>query len=190
MVGLCIGTNHSNPWYYKCIQFKTIKDMKNTGKVIFILIVLSFVAMASTCKNEDENHHRTIEVINNSEKAIYANFDFAYPDTLAPGVPSSSEPSIYKVEPHERNTSALWQRDFWELIFRDFRYEKQIPSDTLMVFIFDVELLDSHTTHINNTVIQRYDLSLQDLQRINWTLTYPPSPNMSAIKMYPPYGSE
>lgn len=163
--------------------------MKNTGKITIILMVLSFVLMANTCNKEDENHHNTIEVINNSEKAIYAYFDFAYPDTLAPiGVPSSSEPSIYKVEPNKRNRTALWQRDFWELIFSDFRYEKQILSDTLMVFIMDAELLEAHTTHVNNTIIQPYDLSLQDLQRVNWTLTYPLSPNMSAIKMYPPYG--
>lgn len=48
----------------------------------------------------------------------------------------------------------------------------------------------SHTTHINNTIIQRYDLSLQDLQDANWMLTYPPSPNMRTIKMWPPYGSK
>lgn len=160
--------------------------MKNTGKITIILMVLSFVFMANTCNKEDENHHKTIEVVNNSEKAIYAYFDVAYPDTLAlSGVPSSSEPSIYKVEPHKRNKTALWQNTFWEVIFRDGR---RILSDTLMVFIMDAELLESNTTHVNNTIIQRYDLSLQDLQRINWTLTYPPSPNMSAIKMYPPYG--
>jgi len=31
-------------------------------------------------------------------------------------------------------------------------------------------------------------LSLQDLQHVNWMLTYPPSPHMSAIKMWPPFG--
>jgi len=146
--------------------------MKNTGIITIILMVLSFVFMANACDKEDENHHNTIEVINNSEKAIYAYFDFAYPDTLAlTGVPSSSEPSIYKIEPHKRNTTALWQKTFWEVIFRD---GWRIPSDTLMVFIMDAELLESNTTHVHNTIIQRYDLSLQDLQRVNWTLTYPP----------------
>ena len=160
--------------------------MKNTRKITIILMVLSFVFIASTCNKEDENHHSTIEVINNSEKAIYAYFGVEYPDTLDRiGIPSSSEPSIYKVEPHKRNRTALWQNTFWEVIFRDGRL---IPSDTLMIYIFDAKLLDSNTTHVDNTIIQRYDLSLQDLQRINWILTYPPAPNMSAIKMYPPHG--
>jgi hypothetical protein len=160
--------------------------MENIGKTMIVLMILSFVFMANTCNKEDEIHHKTIGIINNSEKAIYTYFNFAYPDTLAlTGVPSSSEPSIYKVEPQKKNTTALWQRIFWEIIFKDGR---RIPSDTLMIFIMDAELLESKSTPINNTIIQRYDLSLQDLQRVNWTLTYPPSPNMSAIKMYPPYG--
>lgn len=55
--------------------------------------------MVNACKKEDENHHRTIEVINNSEKAIYTYFGGAYPDTLFDiRVPSSSDPSIYKVK--------------------------------------------------------------------------------------------
>lgn len=159
--------------------------MKNIGKTMIVLMILSFVFMASTCNKEDEFHHKTIEITNNSEKAIYAYFGFAYPDTLDFfGVPSSSEPSIYKIETQESNTSALWQRTFWEIIFKD---ERDIPSDTLMVFILDAELLESETGHINNTIIQRYDLSLRDLQRTNWKLAYPPSENMKSIKMYPPY---
>ena len=159
--------------------------MKNIGKIMINLIVLSFVLTANTCNKEDENHHKTIGIINNSEKAIYAYFDVTYPDTLGlTGVPPSSEPSNYKAEPQKSNTTALWQDTFWEVLFRDGRL---ISSDTLMVFIMDAELLESNATHVNNTIIQRYDLSWQDLQRVNWTLTYPPSPNMSAIKMYPPY---
>lgn len=159
--------------------------MKKTGEMTFILMVLSFVFMANSCNKEDENHHNTIEVINSSGKAIYTYFSSAYPDTLGyvGGVPSP--PSIYKVEPHEINRTALWRRSFWEAIFRDGR---QIPSDTLMVYIYDAELLDTHAVHVTDAIIQRYDLSLQDLQHVNWMLTYPPSPNMSAIKMYPPLG--
>jgi hypothetical protein len=158
--------------------------MKNTGKIMIILMVLSFIFMANTCNKEDENHHRTIEIINNSERAIYACFNVTYPDTLGDVGGLTSQPQIYKVESYAKNRRALGDQEFWEVIFRDGR---RIPSDTLMVFIMDAELLESHTTHVNNTIIRRYDLSLQDLQHVNWTLTYPPSPNMSAIKMYPSY---
>jgi hypothetical protein len=159
--------------------------MKNTGKIMIVLMALSFVLMANTCNKEDEDHHKTIEIINNSEKDIYVYPQMTYPDTLGDVGGLTSQPQIYKVESHTRNRSALRDQSSWEDIFRA---KWRIPSDTLMVFIMDAELLESNTIHVNNTIIQRYDLSLQDLQYVNWTLTYPPSPNMSAIKMYPPFG--
>lgn len=149
-------------------------------------MLLSFVFMAFKCSKDDEDNHSTITMINNSEKEIYTYFGGSYPDTLQDvGVPSSSEPSIYKVASHERNATALWMSPSWEIVLCDRR---QIPSDTLMVFVYDAELLDSKTSNVYDAVIQRYDLSLQDLQQLNWTLTYPPSSDMRNIKMYPPYG--
>lgn len=166
--------------------------MKNSATITIVLMVLFCVFMANSCvMKEDENHHRTIEVINNSEKAIYTYLGLFYPDTLfeAGRIPSSSEPSIYKVLPHERNRSALnMARVYWETIFKD---GSQIPSDTLMIYIYDAELWESKTfNHIYKTVIQRYDVSLQDLQGLNWKISYPPAEEMKNIKMYPPYKKE
>lgn len=159
--------------------------MKNIIKAIIILMILFFAFLANTCDKEHENYHKTIEIINNSDKAVYAYFNRSYPDTLAfTGIPSSSEPSIYKIESYKRNKTALWQNTFWEVSFKDRRL---IPSDTLMIFIVDAKLWESNTVHLNNTIIQRYDLSLRDLQQVNWILNYPPSENMKNIKMYPLY---
>lgn len=162
--------------------------MKNSATITIVLMVLFCVFMANSCvMKEDENHHRTIEVINNSEKAIYTYFGGAYPDTLF-DIRVPSPRSIYKVDPYERNTTALWNRDYWE---SDFKVGWIIPSDTLMIYIYDAALLDSKTfTHIKSTVIQRYDLSLQDLQWLNWKISYPPSEAMKNIKMYPHYKKE
>ena len=157
------------------------------SKNIFILLILPFVLMATMCQGEDENHHKSIRFTNNTDKAIYVIPSFAYPDTLngtGMGRGGLNMPYKYKILPGTENRDALRMREFWEVIFSD---ERRIPSDTLMVYVFDAELLESQTTNIVNTIIQRYDLSLQDLQYLNWTLTYPPSPNMSSIKMYPPY---
>ena len=157
--------------------------MKISDKMTFILISLYTISIASTCNKEDEKHHKTIRFINNTDKSIYVDGSNSYPDTLnnqLGGV--ETQPQFFKVYPNTENREALHQRDFWEVEFIN------IPSDTLMVYVFDADLLEAHTTHVNNTIIQRYDLSLQDLQYVNWTLTYQPSPNMSDIKMYPPYG--
>ena len=34
-------------------------------------------------------------------------------------------------------------------------------------------------------VLARYDLSLEDLERLNFELSYPPDNRMQGIKMYP-----
>ena len=154
--------------------------MKNTGKITIILLV--FAAFSSTCVREDENHHKTIRFVNKSNIPIYIYGSYSYPDTLNNRLGSSYH--LYRAEANTENTSALRRRDFWEVTFRN------IPSDTLMVYVFDAELVDSHSTHGHNTIIRRYDLSLQDLQLLDWTLYYPPTVAMKDIKMWPPYGSD
>lgn len=35
-------------------------------------------------------------------------------------------------------------------------------------------------------VVQRYHLTIKDLERLNWTVTYPPTENMKGVSMWPP----
>ena len=57
-----------------------------------------------------------------------------------------------------------------------------------MIFVFDAKKLEVKNDHVDNAFLMRYDVSLQDLQRVNWYLTYPPNISMKAIKMWPRYG--
>ncbi len=71
----------------------------------------------------------------------------------------------------------------WEEI-----YKSKVPNDTLSIFIFHSDTLSKYTwAEIGRdyNVLQRYDLSLQDLKNVNFFLTYPPGINMNGIKMYP-----
>ncbi|MDR0872653.1 MAG: hypothetical protein LBN27_04180 [Prevotellaceae bacterium] len=130
-----------------------------------------------------------IKFVNKSGISVYINKSFEYPDTIV-GTPA---PTYWqkKVVSGETNTYALNLFDIsWETQFRG----KGIPSDTLMVFVFDANKLDSlykesSSVDVFSTLLKRYDLSLQDLQQVNWVLTYPPSTEMKYIKMYPPYGN-
>lgn len=160
--------------------------MKNTFKLL--IISLALVVISCACQREDANHHWTIGFINKSKVPIYVDGSFSYPDTLFNWSIEAlaSQPHRYKIEPDNENRIALQQRTFYENIFIDGR---QIPSDTLIVFVFDAEQLVFQTPddHINKSIIQYYYLSLADLKYLNWKLTYPPTPEMSTIKMYPPY---
>ncbi|MCK9618285.1 MAG: hypothetical protein M0R21_10685 [Lentimicrobiaceae bacterium] len=143
-------------------------------KNIFIFFTC-ILFISSTCEREDSDCHKTIQFINNSNKSLYLMGDLYYPDTLDFIHSSSPEPesTIYKVYPNKNNTKALRRRVCFEDAFDD---GMSIPSDTLMVYVFDAEIIEkipwSSVTHYY-LVLKRYDLSLQDLQRMNWTITYP-----------------
>ena len=36
-------------------------------------------------------------------------------------------------------------------------------------------------------ILQRYDLSIAELEKLNWTIYYPPTEAMKDFYMYPPY---
>ena len=73
----------------------------------------------------------------------------------------------------------------WEYIYKNI-----IINDTMSVFIFDSEILENiewKEIRDNYMILKRYDLSLEDLQKLDFTLYYPPTEAMKDIKMYPPY---
>lgn len=75
------------------------------------------------------------------------------------------------------------------MAFFEDAFGSKIKSDTLMVYIFDVSKLDANSS-VGDALIQRYDLSLPDLQQLNWKLTYPPDIRMKYVKMWPPYNGQ
>jgi len=59
-----------------------------------------------------------------------------------------------------------------------------LHPDTLKIYLFLEEI------NKNYNILRRYDVSLQNMRQLNWTIVYPPDETMKNIKMYPPYGSE
>ena len=59
-------------------------------------------------------------------------------------------------------------------------------SDTLWIYVLDSVKLNSGVTSLD-AVRQCYGVTLNDLYRLNWTVSYPPTPEMKNIKMYPAY---
>jgi len=138
-----------------------------------LYILLSVTLLASACKKEDESCHKTIKIVNQSDKSIYVECTYGHPDTayfVYEPNPALS-PEMYKVSSGETNSRALWSRNCWETNF-----EVYLPSDTLMIYVFDAQVLETtpwDTVKANYLVLKRYDLSLQDLEKMDWTITYP-----------------
>ena len=64
--------------------------------------------------------------------------------------------------------------------------------DTMSVFFFSKETIESHSwddiVH-SYLVTQRYDFSKDDIKRIKGVIYFPPTSQMSGIKMWPQYGT-
>jgi hypothetical protein len=64
--------------------------------------------------------------------------------------------------------------------------------DTLKLFILDyakIMNMDAFPDLVpfDSVFLQRYDLTIKDLDRLGWRLSYPPDERMKDVKMYPPY---
>ena len=63
-------------------------------------------------------------------------------------------------------------------------------DDTIRVFIFDLEILENTDWSVirdQYLVKQRYDFTKEQLRGLTLRFSYPPTPEMKDIKMWPPY---
>lgn len=130
---------------------------------IFILLILA----VSGCRKD--YYDTRLNFVNNSDSSIYVSISDFYKDTsyvyvnYYPG----NAPEKYKIQPYETKTS-IKPIGTWERV-----YEEQ---DTLAFYVFDAQVIETtpwDTVKAKYLVLKRYDLSLDDLQRMNWIITYP-----------------
>ena len=113
--------------------------------------------MAIKCEKAYENY---FTIKNNSNTDIYYLPSFSYPDTLLKQ--SEYPPAGYKILKHS---------------------EEEIPATplfdmnkTLIIFIFDADTIENvpwDTIVKNYYILKRYEVTEQDLENLNWTITYP-----------------
>uniref|UniRef100_A0AB33JEV0 Lipoprotein n=4 Tax=unclassified Prevotella TaxID=2638335 RepID=A0AB33JEV0_9BACT len=156
---------------------------------LFISKLLLLCIFISCRPIEDENHHHRITFYNSIASKLYVVEEINYPDTTVNHLYVLRQPEIYRVDPYSLNNEAisLHPHDTYEAAFKEYKGYKRIPSDTLMVFVFDAEKLEKKNPDAKIYFLARYDLSLEDLKHCNWVLTYPPTEAMKDVKMYPPY---
>jgi hypothetical protein len=105
-----------------------------------------------------------------------------YPDTML-----SHDFFFTTIEPGETVSDAItnWGRNNTMRAL----YEA-LPSDTICYFFIDADTI-AHYGRINvcddYRILVRYDLSVDDVEVLQETIPYPPSPAMRYMKMYPPY---
>ncbi|MCK9617890.1 MAG: hypothetical protein M0R21_08655 [Lentimicrobiaceae bacterium] len=131
------------------------------------LIILGLLTINTTC-NKVNNEDLKLRVNNMSNIPIYTAWTIDYPDTSFNHVANPIyNPQIHKIEAYSI------QKNYYGAPSKGLFNDK---VDTISVFIFDAHVLETapwDTVKANYLVLKRYDLSLQDLQIMNWTITYP-----------------
>lgn len=148
-----------------------------------IVVIASCLLLSNSCKDDKFNgYDNRLSIRNNSIESIYFGPAYSYPDTslYGQGVVPTSSTITYQVKAGE--TAKLSINCCWEDLIED------LSSDTLMIFIYDTDTLDRfpwEEVQSDYKILQRYDLSLGDLERLNFTVTYPPDATMVGVKMWP-----
>lgn len=143
-------------------------------KKIIVLLSLILLGCVGGGKKNLEDCHHFLSIYNNSSFTIYAHGDCGYPDTLGfasrfPNPILNGE--IYRVAPNSVNTDAVYLYDnCWEV-----RIKSEVcPSDILTIYLFREDSLKANDwKDAPNYVLKRYDLTIDDLNAIGWTINYP-----------------
>ena len=122
-----------------------------------------------------------ITVVNNSDRDIYCPISTRYPDTLKIEYHAEAGDLESRVNAHSSINSLLHREDGVSLF-------KRIPSDTLLIFVLDAPTIDSigsgqdwspvyksmNDKQLYDWLVKKhYVLSLDDLEQLDWTITYP-----------------
>ena len=144
-------------------------------KTIKIILLLFLALTCSACpSNKDEVGHRYITIVNTSDTKIRV--QMAIPINQADTSWHCRKPALSieinsnrQFECMNSNREKNWEDNF-----------KTIPY--IQFLIFDAEVYDEYRDYcvpceeIDYTipVLHRYQLRLEDLQRMNWTVVFPP----------------
>lgn len=171
----------------------------NMTKRLYIA-VFSMIAMSCTgCGLLDCFYFDgTLQIYNDSASGIYClcpSYDDMRPDCVACTYPDTSicftiRPGIgldgagwYYIPANEVKTAGTPNT-------RIERWFASFPRDTMSIFIFDEEIVNHNSWDIiaeEYLVLQRYDLSKEDIKKLYHDIHYPPTPEMQDIHMWPPY---
>ncbi|MDP3461205.1 MAG: hypothetical protein Q8S18_00280 [Bacteroidales bacterium] len=133
----------------------------------YVLVLVLFLVGCE--KNEDG----ILTIENNSDITIWWKVGRSYPDTSLLIENTLwvvfSDPNAQIVKSHSKMSSiSNDSKETW--------FKANFSNDTMMVFVFDSYVMTNLPwEQVKNEylVLKRYNLSLDDLNRISWTLTYP-----------------
>ena len=143
--------------------------MNRIKLILSVFIVL--VSLASSCKKNKEVGDELITV-NNSDHKIRVIINFNYPDTNfvslreCLGCVTSIEPNSSYQHFYFPNNKYGWKDRISENNIHNTLTMYVIHGDTLLNNTFE-EIQEDYN------ILRRYELSVEELESMNWTITYP-----------------
>jgi hypothetical protein len=131
-------------------------------RVKFQIIVTLILLLFNSCADQPEIHHY-IDLVNNTNNSYYAFPSYNSPDTLFYSFESATE-----ILPNE--IKGIGSIIGWENLI------ETIEDKTLIIFLVDKDTLTKYSNNdiVNNyRISRRYDLTVTELDSLDWTITYP-----------------
>jgi hypothetical protein len=123
-------------------------------------IIFAMMLCGSSCEKLVD-HVYSIKIQNNTAEVIQFYASYTYPDTTI----VNEKPRLKIAYP---SSYSYWDsKEKWEDI---------LPSDTISMYILSKDTVDKYSWDLirsGNKILKRYDLSIKDLEKQNWTITYP-----------------
>ncbi|MDD3161853.1 MAG: hypothetical protein PHX49_08010 [Bacteroidales bacterium] len=154
----------------RIIQERRGKIMKTKCKPMILLMIIFLLVNSSGCEELAMDRYYVIDLENQAEYSIGyyfatgGKFGTFYPDSL----PETNDEITYDIS--EVNKPGYMGHLKWSKLFRE------LPHDTLSVFIFHTDTLKNNSweeVRDHYKILKRYDLSLQDLEKMHFKIVYP-----------------
>jgi hypothetical protein len=143
-----------------------MKDMKITTYFSIISILL----ICAGCPDQDDKPDSTLTIRNNSNEDIINYIEYrVLGDTLLPATSLFPSPNSISPELITSNSERNY-RDSWLRAFEDN------PDKILMLYLFSRDTIEQvawERIREDNVILRRYDLTLADLEAMDWTVEYP-----------------
>lgn len=137
-------------------------------RILFLFTLLLFLF---GCPDKDTEMDSDITIINRSNQSLIMWTDFeAYPDTTI-HVGSNPFDEVIRDRFTIKPNSTYKQKANWRSSFN-----RNSSRKYLMIFLFDTSVLDTvawSKIREDYLIAKRYELTLQQLDSLNWTITYP-----------------
>jgi len=124
------------------------------------LIVLLVLICCVSCEPLVD-HVYSIKIHNNTSDTIQFYGSYAYPDTTI----TNEKPRLKMAYPSKYS--------YWD---SKEKWEALLLSDTISIFILSKDTVDKYSwdkIRSGYKILERYDLSLNDLKKQNWKVIYP-----------------